>query len=176
MWAIGLNNLQIAGALLLHFTCKLLMEGSLKIHVNTLKIIYCLIYLHDYIYIWIYHTQLLWWLSSKETACNAGDTGSIPGSERSPGVGNGDPLHILAWKIPWAEDSGGLLFKGSQRVGHTYYTQDLGGVKINLNWVSPGDLDSRVKSINLKNFFKSVLWGKMPHNKEKVDGVTTPPI
>ena len=92
MWAIGLNNLQIAGALLLHFTCKLLMEGSLKIHVNTLKIIYCLIYLHDYIYIWIYHTQLLWWLSSKETACNAGDTGLIPGLGKLPGEGNGNPL------------------------------------------------------------------------------------
>ena len=29
---------------------------------------------------------------SKESACNAGDLGSIPGSERSPGEGNGNPL------------------------------------------------------------------------------------
>ena len=29
---------------------------------------------------------------SKESACNAGDTGSIPGSGRSPGEGNGNPL------------------------------------------------------------------------------------
>ena len=28
----------------------------------------------------------------KETACNAGDTSWIPGSGRSPGEGNGDPL------------------------------------------------------------------------------------
>ena len=28
----------------------------------------------------------------KESACNAGDTGSIRGSERSPGEGNGNPL------------------------------------------------------------------------------------
>ena len=28
----------------------------------------------------------------KEHACNAGDLGSIPGSERSPGEGNGNPL------------------------------------------------------------------------------------
>ena len=27
----------------------------------------------------------------KESACNAGDLGSIPGSERSPGEGNGNP-------------------------------------------------------------------------------------
>ena len=29
---------------------------------------------------------------SKESACNVGDTGSTPGSERSPGEGNGNPL------------------------------------------------------------------------------------
>ena len=32
---------------------------------------------------------------SKESACNAGDLGSIPGSGRSPGEGNGNPLRIL---------------------------------------------------------------------------------
>ena len=25
---------------------------------------------------------------------------------------------ILAWKIPWTEEPGGLQYKGSQRVGH----------------------------------------------------------
>ena len=30
------------------------------------------------------------WLSSKESACNAGDAGSIPESGRSPGEGNGN--------------------------------------------------------------------------------------
>ena len=29
---------------------------------------------------------------SKESACSAGDLGSIPGSGRSPGEGNGNPL------------------------------------------------------------------------------------
>ena len=36
-----------------------------------------------------------WWLSRKESSCNAGgtgDTGSIPGEGRSPGEGNGNPL------------------------------------------------------------------------------------
>ena len=32
------------------------------------------------------------WLSGKESACQAGDMGSIPGLGRSPGEGNGDPL------------------------------------------------------------------------------------
>ena len=32
------------------------------------------------------------WLRSKESACNAGDPGSIPGLGRSPGGGHGNPL------------------------------------------------------------------------------------
>ena len=35
---------------------------------------------------------LPWWLSGKESACNAGDVGLIPGLGRSPGEGNGNPL------------------------------------------------------------------------------------
>ena len=31
-------------------------------------------------------------LDGKESACNVGDLGLIPGSGRSPGVGNGNPL------------------------------------------------------------------------------------
>ena len=46
----------------------------------------------------------------KESACNVGDPGSIPGSGRSPGGGNGNPLSILAWKIPWTEEPGGIQF------------------------------------------------------------------
>ena len=44
----------------------------------------------------------------KESPCNAEDPGSIPGSERSPGEWNGYPLQILAWRIPWTEEPGGL--------------------------------------------------------------------
>ena len=35
---------------------------------------------------------LPWWLSSKESACNAGGRDLTPGSERSPGEGNSKPL------------------------------------------------------------------------------------
>ena len=35
---------------------------------------------------------LPWWLSGKESACNAVDSGSIPGWERFPGEENGHPL------------------------------------------------------------------------------------
>ena len=35
---------------------------------------------------------LPWWLSGKESAYNAGDTGLISGLERFPGEGNSNPL------------------------------------------------------------------------------------
>ena len=37
---------------------------------------------------------------SKESACNAGDPGSIPVSGRSPGEGNGNPLQYSCLKNP----------------------------------------------------------------------------
>ena len=36
----------------------------------------------------------------KVSACNAGDPGSIPGSERSPGGGNGHPLQYSCLENP----------------------------------------------------------------------------
>ena len=41
---------------------------------------------------WSLAGRLPWWLSSKGSACNAGDAGSIPGLRKSPGKGNGNPL------------------------------------------------------------------------------------
>ena len=37
----------------------------------------------------------------KESACNAGDLGLIPGLGRSPGEGKDYPPSIVAWRIPW---------------------------------------------------------------------------
>ena len=36
----------------------------------------------------------------KESTCNAGDPGSIPGSGRSPEEGNGNPLQYSCLKSP----------------------------------------------------------------------------
>ena len=36
-----------------------------------------------------------------ESACNAGDPGSVPGLGRSSGEGNGYLLQYSAWRIPW---------------------------------------------------------------------------
>jgi len=43
---------------------------------------------------------LLWWLSAKEPACNTGDSGLIPGSGRSPGEENGNPLQHSGLRNP----------------------------------------------------------------------------
>ena len=37
---------------------------------------------------------------SKESACSAGDLGSIPGSGRSPGEGSGNPLQYSCLENP----------------------------------------------------------------------------
>ena len=44
----------------------------------------------------------------KNLPANAGDAGLTPGSGKSPGVGNGNHSSILAWKIPWTEETGKL--------------------------------------------------------------------
>ena len=62
-----------------------------------------------------YMSGLPWWLSGKESTCNAGVPGSVLESERFPGERNGNHSSILAWEIPWTEESGGLQSMGSQK-------------------------------------------------------------
>ena len=64
-----------------------------------------------------------WWLSGKESSCNAEGVGLILGQE--------DPLEkemathssILAWGIPCTEEPGRLQSMGLQRVGHDLATK-----------------------------------------------------
>ena len=51
-----------------------------------------------------------------ESACSAGDLGSISGLRRSPGEGKGDHSSVLAWRIPRYRGTGGLQRMGSPRV------------------------------------------------------------
>ena len=67
--------------------------------------------------------RLLWWLSCKESTCNAGNLGSIPGSGRSHGGGPGNSLqqfcleNPIDWGAWWA-----AVHQGSQRAGHDWVT------------------------------------------------------
>ena len=54
----------------------------------------------------------------KESACNAGELGLIPRSERYPGERNDYHSSIFAWRSPWKEEPCGLQSMGLQRVGH----------------------------------------------------------
>ena len=60
---------------------------------------------------------LLWSLGhgsdGKESACSAGDLGSILGSGRPLKEGMATHSSILAWRIPWTEEPNGLQSMGS---------------------------------------------------------------
>ena len=56
---------------------------------------------------------------SKESACNSGDLGLIPGSGRLPWrMEMATHSRILAWRITWREERGESQSMGSQKVGH----------------------------------------------------------
>ena len=54
----------------------------------------------------------------KEVACNEGDLGLSSGSGSFPAEGMATHASVLAWRIPWTEEPGGLQSMGSQRVRH----------------------------------------------------------
>ena len=62
----------------------------------------------------------------KESACNAGDPGSFPGSGRSPGEGNGNPLQYSCLENPidggawWATVHG--IAKSQTRLSDSTFT------------------------------------------------------
>ena len=51
----------------------------------------------------------------KNLPANAGDMGLTPGSRRSPGEVNGNPVRNLAWEIPWTEEPGRVTVHGIAR-------------------------------------------------------------
>ena len=61
--------------------------------------IYVCVYIYICVCVYLYRAFLLAQSvknppGRQETACNTGDLGSIPGSGRYPGEGNGNPLHF----------------------------------------------------------------------------------
>ena len=59
-----------------------------------------------------------WSSVSKESACNTGDPGSIPGSGRSPGERNGNPLQYSSLENPMDRGAWQATVRGVARVGH----------------------------------------------------------
>ena len=56
--------------------------------------------------------------NDKESACNAGDLGLIPGLERSPGGGHGNPLQYSCLESPIDRGAWRSTVHGVSRVGH----------------------------------------------------------
>ena len=52
-----------------------------------------------------------------ESACNAGDLGSIPGSGRSPGEGNGNPLQYSCLENPMDREAWWAIVHGVAKSG-----------------------------------------------------------
>ena len=65
----------------------------------------------------------------KESACNAGDLGSIPGLGRSPGEGNGNPLHYSCLGNPMDRGAWWATVHGVVRVGYDWATS------LSLSWI-----------------------------------------
>ena len=58
----------------------------------------------------------------KNPHANARDASSVPGSGRSPGDGNGNPLQYACWEIPWTEEPQGLQSRGHKKLDMTEVT------------------------------------------------------
>ena len=58
----------------------------------------------------------------KESSCNSGDLGLIPGSERSPGEGNGNPIQDSCLENSMHRGAQQVTVQGITRVGHDLVT------------------------------------------------------
>ena len=72
----------------------------------------------------------------KDPPANAGDLGSIPGSGRSPGGGNGNPLVFLPGESHGQRSLAGSSPPGCERAGHDLATEQ------QHEWLSPSQRTS----------------------------------
>ena len=66
---------------------------------------------------------LPWWLRGKASACNVGDPGLIPGSGRSPGEGNGNPLQYSCLENSMGHNPWGRKELDTTKRLHFYFSQ-----------------------------------------------------
>ena len=66
---------------------------------------------------------------SKESACNAGNPGLIPGLGRPPGEGNGNPLQCSCLENPMDRGACQAAVPGVTRVGHDLSTKERDGLR-----------------------------------------------
>ena len=96
------------------FICHLLAR-----HVATAALVDCT---RPSVSLWIFKPLKPCGSDSKESTCNTGDPGSIPGLGRPLEKEMVTHSSILAWKSLWTEETGGLQFVWSQRARHDWAT------------------------------------------------------
>ena len=82
---------------------------------------------------------------NKDSAYNVGDPGLIPGSERSPGGGNGNPLQYSCQGNPLDIGSSRAVIHGVAELDHTHTQME--SIEEELSFC--------VKSENLHSIFKA---------------------
>ena len=67
---------------------------------------------HYYLLLGYELNQLPWWLNGKESTCQSGDLGSIPGWGRSPREENGNPLQHSCLENPMGRGAWWVTVQG----------------------------------------------------------------
>ena len=98
----------------------------------------------------------------KNSPANAGDVGLIPGSGRSPGEGNGNPLQYSCLENPWTEEPGGLqsveCYEESDMFEHAHMLHELSNFLSQTTTTKQGLSKSNPASgVNLGNCFHKSL-------------------
>ena len=95
----------------------------------------------------------------QESTCNAGDLGLIPGSGSSLEKDMATHSRILAWRISWTEEPGGLQSMGSQRAGHDWATTSSPRHLFSVVWLGCAFMCFHVFFfLRFAKFFRSVGW------------------
>ena len=101
----------------------------------------------------MYKTPLPQWLSSKESTCNAGDAGGsslIPESKNPLEEEMATHFSILAWRIPWIGEPGGLQSMGCKESDTTEATEQ--AELFLLKWLARNAYSEMAPNYNLASF------------------------
>ena len=117
------------------------------------------------------------WPMVKNPPANLGDMDPIPGLERSPGGGNGNPLQLSCLENPMHSEAWWAIVHGSQKVGHDWATEHTGhlcnyeflttfsglviAMKPHFTWSSQGcllELCSKEDSLSNQYQHETILW------------------
>ena len=104
----------------------------------------------------------------KESACNAGDPRSTPGSGRSPGEGNGYPLQYFCLETPIDRGAWRATVHGVTRVRHSWGTTNIFTFLLLLLYYWTSYLTTWCPP-NLLINFSSIKYDSEPNSKQNIN-------